>query len=127
MKECVYTNQKTKKIKKWIDGFIDIKQKKIYIYDENKKQIYTSKVYSIEEDIIDSPLYIIQCDDLNSTNRDKKDLNSDEKLSFYNYLKDDPENLPLFSKNVQEKIKTDSEVRAQEGRANNDILNLFKR
>ncbi|KAI4291867.1 hypothetical protein PAPHI01_1141 [Pancytospora philotis] len=64
MHECTYTNQKHKKAKKWIDGFVQISGKSIVLYDEQRKRLYTTVSYKREDSEIDTPVYIIYSDEL---------------------------------------------------------------
>jgi len=63
MHPCTYTSQKTKKSKKWLDGFVTANSKKIVIHSESKKAIY-SGAYKIVDDEIDTPMYLVYMDNL---------------------------------------------------------------
>lgn len=64
MHECTYTTQKTKKNKKWCDGFVDKVGSLIKLYNENKVVISTSSYKINEEELIETPNYLIYVDDI---------------------------------------------------------------
>ena len=64
MHECVYTNQKIKKIKKWMDGFVDLNNRKVTLYTEDKKILTTDIVLVHEDDMLETRQYLIQSTNL---------------------------------------------------------------
>lgn len=64
MHPCTYTSQKTKKSKKWLDGFITVSNRKVVIHNESRKVVYSSASYSVVDDTVDTPAYLVYTDDL---------------------------------------------------------------
>ena len=51
MHECTYSKDPPiKKRKKFLDGFVESKGDKVYLFDEDKKSVYSSSKYFIDED-----------------------------------------------------------------------------
>ncbi|KAM0688729.1 hypothetical protein COBT_000012 [Conglomerata obtusa] len=90
MLNCTYTKDKIKKSKIWKDGFILLDNKRINLYDEERKKIYSFIYKNLGEEII-TPMYIIYCEQLV-----RADENESEEVS-----------MPLASrkKNVQRESK----------------------
>lgn len=61
MFDCTYTKDKLKKAKLWMDGFITINGSMVYLYNEEKKRIYSSKYNYLAAELI-LPGYIIYCE-----------------------------------------------------------------
>lgn len=64
MHPCVYTTDKIKKSKKWIDGFVEKKGKGLILYDEDKRIVSTQSYFTKREDLnIETGGYLIYIDD----------------------------------------------------------------
>lgn len=72
MLACTYTKDKVKKTKSWKDGFLALKDKKLILYDEDKKQIYAFVYKNLGEEII-TPAYLIYCEDLVKASAESED------------------------------------------------------
>lgn len=59
MLKCVYSTDKSKKRKKWIDGFFDRKDNSIVLYNEDKKVLTTSKFKILEDSSLEASTYLI--------------------------------------------------------------------
>lgn len=144
MFECVYTDQKKKKLKKWSDGFIEKKDQKLIIYKDNKTFIYSTQSYTIEDDMIDTPLFIIQSSFTDRLNHLNDDINikSDPSRSCFtdrpDHLNDDTNIKSDLSESINDlnfkqlqNKKDDSHLKQDtimsfEGRSSQDILKLFR-
>lgn len=62
MHSCVYTTQKTKKAKKWIDGFVSRLKSSIVLYNEDKKEIHRAQFKVREDGLIETTGYFIYID-----------------------------------------------------------------
>lgn len=62
MDDCVYTPQKTKKVKKWKDGFVTVGNGTMKLYGEDKRLLMSSRRYEIEDDCAEMGEYLIQSD-----------------------------------------------------------------
>lgn len=60
MFSCVYTTQKTKKLKKWMDGFVVKKGQGLVLYSEEEKAIHKCTTFTVLEDSsIEASMYLI--------------------------------------------------------------------
>ena len=121
MFECTYTTQKTKKSKKWIDGYVAVKDKRLVIYDESRKAIHSTTSYRIEDDLIDTPTYLVYTDslDLVLEGRTGKTEKIIEKLDDKVTDEVDVE----FDVSVGSTAASNS---AAKGRSDDEILSLFR-
>ncbi|KAL6120863.1 hypothetical protein NUSPORA_02329 [Nucleospora cyclopteri] len=85
---CAYTKDKRKKKKKYFDGFIKCSKRKMFLYDENKKEIWNSLKYFIDdEELINIGIYQIAVDDFevfqenNNSDKISDNVISNDKIS----------------------------------------------
>ncbi|CAD27023.1 hypothetical protein [Encephalitozoon cuniculi GB-M1] len=51
MMRCVYTTQKHKKLKTWMDGFAEMKGKRLHLYDSDMVEIHNSIVSALNNEM----------------------------------------------------------------------------
>lgn len=120
MHKCVFTSQKTKKSKKWIDGYIVKKERGIILYDEEKKQIYKSTAFKILEDSnIEVSMYLIYVEDLDEFLNENKEENSIKAQNLET-------NISTPKIKEEEEIKEKNNEKIKIGRSADDVLELFK-
>jgi len=60
MLDCIYTTQKNKKLKKWIDGFVMRSGRGLVLYDEEKKVLCRAGKFTTREDgNVEASIYLI--------------------------------------------------------------------
>lgn len=144
MLNCIYTKDKIKKKKKWLDGFITKGISTIRLYDEDKVEIMKSTFKLLEDSNIDALSYLIYLDDVESFLEPCNKVESAEKVvsSKNDCLRKGSANKDFIKNSLQDfkrvKIEIEeSEVNVEieetavkvekvEGRSNSDILGLFK-
>lgn len=71
MIKCVYTTQKHKKLKKWLDGFIQMKGKKLLLYDADKTNIFCTISVALDNDM-ETAGYLIYAESLEDEEEPKR-------------------------------------------------------
>lgn len=150
MLPCIYTTQKTKKLKKWIDGFLLPIRKGLRLYDVEKQFLYNSESYKIIDDYIDTSNYLIYLDDINKliTGNSSLSLANENTIVAENYetkntiekkeLEDGIdssmtyETVHNYDFETEYKIENDDEKKTKKyektkGRSINDINDLFNK
>lgn len=137
MLECVFTTQKTKKKKKWEDGFIEKVGRGIVLYNEEKKKIFKGERYKkTEEDYLDFGQYFVYCELFEGADDDKSIDNESENGIDHKSTnhKNVVENSVLEnSVDCKNEISDDQEINdiddktVTNGRSNNEILDLFNK
>lgn len=96
MFECTYSKcPKTKKKKKWLDGFIKSVKGKVSLYDENKKNIFSSKTYYIDsEESMKMGIFTIVVDDYTFLQGGKNE-SIDENITSLNEELDEIKQAPV--------------------------------
>ncbi len=87
MVPCIYTKQKVKKIKKWIDGYVLFKRFGLRLYNDEQEFLYNSENYQIIDDYIDTPMYLIYLDNLQEVIKQ-----SNENMNVSNVINDQYQN-----------------------------------
>ncbi|ELA40894.1 uncharacterized protein VICG_02074 [Vittaforma corneae ATCC 50505] len=137
MLSCVYTTQKTKKLKKWIDGFIIKKGSGLILYNEERKAIHRCTSFTVLEDsTIETSMYLVCAENLEEFMRETQ---NQECASEYNlkYSKKTSLKLNESSENAdrhttfmldqgENKRLCDNNEKSK-GRSVEDILSLFQK
>ena len=123
MHNCVYTKDKIKKKKKWIDGFIEKKGINIVLFTEDKEVISRSSYKILEDSTIEASIYLIVPENFeeffNATLDENKSVEHREECN---------ENITAIPHKRQKTNEDDKENKFTEriqGRSNQDVLNLF--
>lgn len=124
MFECVFTNQKTKKSKKWSDGKIEVNGNMLKLFNEEGRMISSSN-FVVSDDSLETRTYLIYSDQYNSM-CDESVLNASNSMiippveDHKNKVDEGKEDEPV------ERVSKKVHVQKIEGRDVNDIMNLFR-
>lgn len=101
---CIYTKDKKKKLKTWLDGFVSLSKNTLKLYNEDKKQI-----------------------DSKTCNELTNDLETFKHLIYIESLEAQEEIKSFIEEKPEVKAEeADTTIEQAVGRSNKDILNLFK-
>ncbi|KAM0678486.1 hypothetical protein BDAP_000990 [Binucleata daphniae] len=132
MLNCTYTKDKVKKSKIWKDGYIALKDKRLVLYDEDKKQIYSFIYKNLSEETI-TPVYLIYCEELTipseeSVNEEKIEKQNEIKHEKQkSYTKNEYNTKSVYNRQtsvVQKPVKNTSKIEITK-RSKYEILNLL--
>lgn len=135
MHSCVYTTQKHKKTKKWIDGYVARKGKGLALYSEEKKVIHTTGAFNVREDEnLETSAYLIYVEELEEFIGSKEENKRVVAVLDKRIARGFPTTEPFpttgpFPTNSLEKTKEkipDEQLKGNPGRTNDDILGLFE-
>lgn len=126
MLEAVYTTQKTKKSKKWIDGFVEKNGIVLKLFNDEKKQICSSSSFKLQENSnIEMGIYIIYTDFLDQMDLFSKD--TDHEYEVPRQRMPGKEEDRCLNKSLETETAYFAENKCKEkGRSSNEILNLLK-
>ncbi|ADM12181.1 uncharacterized protein Eint_090520 [Encephalitozoon intestinalis ATCC 50506] len=114
MIRCVYTMQKHKKLKTWMDGFIEQKGKRIHLYNTDMVKI-DSLVASCLDNEMETPKYLLYIESFEDP-EENEIKHQENPPSTSRTLKDRPE------KDIEGNVKCSS----PQGRSEEEIINLFQ-
>lgn len=115
MIRCVYTAQKNKKLKTWIDGFVEHKGKRLYLYNTDMMKIDSSLASALDNEM-ETYKYLVYIDSFE--NPDEDEAEDQEQISDSS----GPSKGNL-SKSVRDNHK--EEYPPSKGRSEEEIISLF--
>ncbi|WUR03429.1 uncharacterized protein VNE69_05026 [Vairimorpha necatrix] len=124
---CIYTKDKKKKLKKWEEGFYKYKNKKISVYDTDKKLICTKATGLSNE--IETFKYIIYIENIQEELKDKfKEEELEDGLKEDKFKEEELEDDKFKEEELEDDKCKDKckEDKTLSKRTNKELLNLFK-
>lgn len=87
MISCLYTTQRTKKVKSWNDGYFKYNSdSKSILFDYEQKVLYKFKLKKLEDEF-SMGIYLIQLEDLNSINKEETNTQKNNLILEKNIIK----------------------------------------
>jgi len=128
MLEAVYTTQKTKKSKKWIDGFVEKNGIVLKLFNDERKQICSSSSFKLLEDSnIEMGVYLIYTDFLDQMDLSSKSISHGDENEVSRQRMPDKEEDKCCNKILETETTYLAEKKYKEkGRSSSEILNLLK-
>ncbi|KAM0680042.1 hypothetical protein GINT2_001730 [Glugoides intestinalis] len=129
---CVYTTQKTKKAKKWIDGFITLLKSSVILYNEDKKEIHRAQFKIREDGLVETTGYLIYLDSedsfFNDGNLEEEITPANPDTTPSKTSKPDTTSTPVKpdTNSFNPIVDVNSQDKPLTGRSSGDILGLFK-
>lgn len=129
MIRCVYTTQKHKKLKTWVDGFVRLKGKKFQLYDSEMVNIHSSVVSSLDNEM-EVSRYLIYIESFDDQEEDRETVPP-------SLLRDVPPTIASDSKEPSGTCRNEQDQREAEaredgtrtpiakGRTKEEIMGLF--
>lgn len=144
MIKCIYTTQKQKKLKTWLDGFIKVRGKKFCLYDVDKTSIHSSITTSLDNEI-ETARYLIYVESFDDSSEEGRET-SEEKIQGNSTqdriekCKGDPENRFKRRRGCIKKQESPKDMESMlgidqgdkesvlisKGRTEEEIIKLFK-
>ncbi|AFN83669.1 hypothetical protein EROM_090520 [Encephalitozoon romaleae SJ-2008] len=115
MIRCVYTAQKSKKLKTWIDGFVEHKGKRLYLYNSDMMKIDSSLASALDNEM-ETYKYLVYIDSFE--NFDQDEVENQEQIS-------DPSASSKGNLNKGVRGSHKEECSPSKGRSEEEIINLF--
>ncbi|KAK6089282.1 hypothetical protein P3W45_001755 [Vairimorpha bombi] len=90
MYPCIYTKDKKKKLKTWLEGFYKYTDNKLSVYDSEKKLVCT-KVTKLDNEI-DTFKYLVYIEDLNEREEQLKEFLISKNIPAEKYIREHENN-----------------------------------
>ena len=96
--------------------FVLVKNHKLLLYSEEKKIIYSATSYKIDDENIDTPMYLIYTEHMDALMSNKVEVNICSEF-------DHVETKKCITEEIEPAVDLNEKL---EGRSLNDVLDLFK-
>lgn len=120
MMRCIYTAQKHKKLKTWLDGFVRIRGRKLLLYDVDRTGI-DSCIGAVLDNEMETAKHMIYVEDFEDSSEDVCGAEDNPKREKTTDREAVSGNKPTAALVVTEDADT-----VPKGRTNEEVIDLFK-